>query len=273
MSGRNWNNALLTMLGGSQVSRCFLAQIDRDTGAPVRLTSHDQDVIADGQTFSKTPGFMLTRYTVKNGGDPATLDIELPISADGPIYADHIRRGAYRGGTIVVWITDFNNPDNREIIAQGYVGTAQFSDRIQGKLQLVTLADKLKDIFLPTLQPKCDYEFCGFYCGADETTWSRFGTVLTAPSRQRFTGTVGSPGSLSFTQGKITWMTGANAGAKAHIRRWQPVGIFDLVTETPFAIAPGDTYRVLAGCFQTRGACLAYDNLVRFPGFDFVTAA
>ena len=88
-----------------------------------------------------------------------------------------MRRGAWRGATIVVWIADTANPANRNIIAQGFVGRLDYTDRLDGKMELVTLADALKDVVLVSIQPACRWKFCGRQCGAVEATWTRAGTV------------------------------------------------------------------------------------------------
>ena len=101
--------------------------------------------VVGAETYIKTPGFTLSRYTVKTGGEAATLDFTIPLTDDGPILIEDVRRGAWRGATIVVSIADTANPANRNIIAQGFVGRLDFTDRLDGKLELVTLADALKD--------------------------------------------------------------------------------------------------------------------------------
>lgn len=270
---RDWNTGLVVLLGGTEITRCFLATLTNDVGQVVRLTSHDEDLTIGAEVFHKTPGFTLTRYTVKDGGQPATLDLQIPFDEDGPIFVDHIRRGAWRGGRITVWITNFLAPDQREILGTGWVGTTLFSNRIDGHLELVTKADKLRDIFLPTLQPKCDYEFTGNYCQVNAALHTRTGSVLATSSRRSFIITVASAGTLNFSKGRLNWTSGPNTGAKGWVRNWNPsTGITDMVSDFPFEPVIGNTFNILAGCEQNRPACAAYGNLIRFPGFDFVVA-
>lgn len=268
---RSWDAGLLAMLGGSEITRCYLAELANTTGQIVRVTNHDVDRVVGGDTYVKTPGFELSRYTVKNGGEAATIDFEMPLSDDGPILIEDVRRGAWRGATIVVWIANTATPANRNIIAQGFVGRTDFTDRLQGRIELVTLADALKDVVLLTIQPACPFKFCGRECGAPEATWTRTGTVAGAVSRRKFTATVASPGALNFTHGKVTWTSGDNAGATGWVRLWTPgTGMFEMVTDFPFEVAAGDDFDVLAGCQKNRADCAAYDNIDRYGGFDFV---
>jgi uncharacterized phage protein (TIGR02218 family) len=268
---RSWNATLLTMLGGSEISRCFLAELTSTTGQTVRVTSHDVDRVIGAETYLKTPGFNLTRYTVKNGGEAATIDFEMPLSDDGPILIEDVRRGAWRGATIVLWIAHTATPADRNVLAQGFVGRTDYGDRLQGSMELVTLADALKDIVLFTIQPACPWKFASRQCGAVEATWTRAGAVSSVTSRRKFTATITSPGTLSFTHGKVNWTSGDNAGAEGWVRQWTSgSGLFEMVTDFPFDIQAGDAFDVLAGCQKNRTDCAVYGQLDRYGGFDFV---
>lgn len=261
----------MAMLGGDEISRCYLAELTNPTGQIVRLTNHDVDKTIGAETYVKTPGFDLSRYTVKTGGEAATIDFSIPLTDDGPILIEDVRRGAWRGATIVLWIAPIATPAEREIIAQGFVGRTNFSDRLQGQMELVTLADALKDIVLYTVQPACPFKFAGRECGAPEATWTRTGTVTSVTSRRKFTATIVSPGTLGFTHGRVTWTSGANSGAQGWIRQWTSgSGLLEMVTDFPFDIELGDSFDVLAGCQKTRAACVAFNNVDRYGGFDFV---
>ncbi|BCH33118.1 hypothetical protein MesoLjLc_50480 [Mesorhizobium sp. L-8-10] len=269
---RNWSATLISMLSGEEITRCFLAELNNGITPVVRMTSFDADLPIGAETFSKSAGFNVSRYVVRTGGEAAALDIELPFSDDGPIYADHVRRGAWRGATAIIWIADFStSPPGREIIAQGFVGLTEFTDRLQGRIEIATLADAMKDIILPTIQTKCHFQFAGPRCGVNAATYTRTGEVTAVTNRRNFTATVTSPGSLNFTKGKVTFTSGANAGAKAWVRSWSSgTGVFEMVTDFPFDIQVGDDFSVLSGCEQDRAACVLYDNVNRFPGTEFV---
>jgi hypothetical protein len=165
---RSWSPTLVTGLASTESDRCFLAQLVSKTSQIVRLTSHDVDKVVGGNTYLKTPGFTLSRYTVRNGGAPATLDVRIPFSAEGPIYPNDVKRGGWRGAAITVWVALASSPSVREIVGNGFTGKTVFSDRLEGTLSLLTRADALKDIVLFTIQPKCKFLLYGTECGVDE---------------------------------------------------------------------------------------------------------
>jgi hypothetical protein len=71
--------------------------------------------------------------------------------------------------TITVWLVpDFDDPSDREILITGFVGKTGFSDRLTGQIEIITKADALADIILPTIQPECGYQLGGPYAAS---TW------------------------------------------------------------------------------------------------------
>jgi uncharacterized phage protein (TIGR02218 family) len=86
-----------------------------------------------------------------------------------------------------------------------------------------------------------------------------------------------------FTGGRLTWLSGANAGLFCEVRGHARPGplapaTLDLWQPLPEPIAPGDAFAVAAGCDKTVTTCGAkFDNAVNFRGFphmpgnDYVT--
>jgi uncharacterized phage protein (TIGR02218 family) len=271
----SWNPTLVSGLSDPQLGRCFLAQLVSRTGQIVRLISHDVDQVIGGFTYHHTPGFMLTRYTIRNGGAPATLDVTIPFDDEGPIYANDVKRGGWRGASITIWLMLIDRPATREIIATGFVGPTTFSDRLEGKIALLTRADALKDIVLFTIQPKCKFKLYGTECGVDETFNRLFGSVANVTNRRRFRSTVQPLSGFTFELGKIKFTSGNNAGnstgASGWIRQWDPAtGQFDMVTDFPYDIQVGDLIQASHGCAQNRASCAMFNNKDRYPGFEYV---
>jgi uncharacterized phage protein (TIGR02218 family) len=262
---------MMSVLESSEITRCLLVELDNGVTATVRLTSLDTDVVAGGNTFSHSGGVDGTRFSVKKGGAPAALDISLPFSDDGPIFAEHVRLGVWRGSTITVWLANFgNSPADREVLAEGFIGLTEFGDRLVGRMEVATLADVMKDIILYTVQPACPFIYGAAHCGLDLAPRTKSGTVTAVTNRKLFTATVTSPGSLDFTQGKVVFTTGDNTGSVQWVRRWTSgTGVFEMLTEFPFDIQIGDTFSVTDGCPHTRAACVERGNVDRYAGFDF----
>lgn len=73
-----------------------------------------------------------------------------------------------------------------------------------------------------------------------------------------------------FAYGKVTWLTGQNAGFSMEVKTFAP-GVVTLAMAMPYPIAVGDTYTITAGCDKTIGACNArYSNIVHFRGEPYI---
>ncbi len=69
-----------------------------------------------------------------------------------------------------------------------------------------------------------------------------------------------------YAGGMVTFTSGLNAGLKMETRT-NAAGSFTLALPMPFAIAPGDTYSILAGCDKTKPTCIARGNMVNHGAF------
>lgn len=129
--------------------------------------------------------------------------------------------------------------------------------------------------------------------GGSEPTWpgtlggtASDGTVTwTAFRARRLTGTVtGSSGRRNiqasgisvvanwFTEGFVTWLTGANAGDVRRVKNDTGAGVLTLHLSAFEDISAGDTFTVVAGCRKRfEQDCIAsHDNAARFGGFPFL---
>lgn len=263
---RDWSPTLVANLSGEEVTRCYMIEMNNGITPVVRLTDYDQDQTVVN-TFVHSPGFSVTKFTVANGGRPAGLDFNLPFDGDGPLYSDDIKRGVWRGATITIWLADFTNPSDREILISGFVGKTGYSDRLAGSIEIITKGDALADIILPTAQPKCWYQLGRGLCPVDIGPLTSTATVATVTNNANFT--ITTAGARDYTHGKAIFTSGDNAGAEDNIRLWVPgTGTVHMVTGFPFDIQVGDTLTISPGCKQDRADCARYGAINSFPGLD-----
>jgi uncharacterized phage protein (TIGR02218 family) len=267
---RSWSPTLVANLASEEATRCFMIEANNGITPVVRLTDIDKDLTVGLNTFAKSPGFTVSKWTVASGGRPSSIDFNLAIDANGPIYAEHVKRGAWRGALITIWIGDFTNPSDRAILVSGFIGLTQSTDRLSGKMQGITKADALADIILYTVQPKCSLQYGSLRCGATPTVFTA--TVATVTNNGKFTITVTNPDNLDLTHGKIVFTSGANAGAEGNTRRWvSGTSLVESVLPFPFDIQVGDALTISDGCDLSRAGpsgCKFHNNINRFTGFD-----
>jgi hypothetical protein len=99
-------------------------------------------------------------------------------------------------------------------------------------------------------------------------SFTKQGTVTLAYDRFRFEAGLMTDPADRFRYGKVTWLTGLNAGFTEAVRHFETVGAFTLVDEMPFDILTGDTFEAEVGCPQRISEdCIAtYDNVDNFVG-------
>jgi Phage conserved hypothetical protein BR0599 len=73
-----------------------------------------------------------------------------------------------------------------------------------------------------------------------------------------------------FDYGKLTWLTGQNAGVQADVLAWHGTSLLDLLLPTGNPIQVGDTFTITPGCDKHIATCFAKFNLgtcgSRVPG-------
>lgn len=267
-------SALQTMFEGSTVTPVWLLEVANRVGVTVRLSSSGENIsTADSPsvTFLGDPGFNMTSVTYSADGFPATVDITIPVDASGPVYADHVKRGLWRKATAALYVADITNPDNRMLMAAGFIGNSSFSDSISGTLEIATKGEQLGDIILFKVQPKCNYTFGDTNCGFDLSTRELSGTIASVTTNGKFTVTISNPDDWNFNfGGGFKFTSGNNSGDSRIIRKW--TGGTSLVELTePFCldVEVGDTFTMHAGCARNRAACAGYDRLNSYSGYDY----
>jgi len=76
-----------------------------------------------------------------------------------------------------------------------------------------------------------------------------------------------------FAYGSVTFLTGANKGYSTEVKSFAP-GVVAVALPFPFAVAPGDTYMIVAGCDRTFGTCKTrFNNVAHFRGEPYVPGA
>ena len=74
-----------------------------------------------------------------------------------------------------------------------------------------------------------------------------------------------------FSQGVITFTSGANNGQSAYVAQYDGDGTVHLLVSLPAVPTAGDTFTIVPGCDKQQPTCLhKYNNLINFGGTPFV---
>ena len=263
------------------LARCWL--ITRRDGVKMGFTDHDRDLSFDGVVFEASTGM-----------DGATLESSTGLSVDngeavGALSAlgltdEDILAGRYDDAEILHWWVNWQDTSERVLMMRGSLGEI----RQQGnafEVELRGLAERLNRPIGRAFVKTCDRELGDAKCGVDLSNpiyateavvgEAVRGSVVVAQGLDAF-----APG--WFTNGRLTWSSGANAGVVAVVKQDLVIGgvrRLELWEAPALPVAIGDSYRLVAGCDKLAGTCrVKFDNFLNFRGFphipgeDWVTA-
>lgn len=262
-------------------AQCWI--ITRSDGVVYGFTTLDVPVVCRGVTCYPCDSLMATAAEhstmLGTAGDMEATG----IISDSGISAEDIQAGLFDRATIEVWNQPWDNVTN-EIpfrIAAGTLGSVTFGLN-QYTFQVRTDAAKLKQTaLLETYTPGCRYQFGNqrdSRCPVDLTTITVSGTVdatvvansSTMSTRRAFIDSTRAEAPGFFNFGRLTWLTGDNAGHSSEVKSSDGSTIV-LWDTMPNVIRIGDTYDIHPGCDKTKSGHLLYNaDMVDFGGFPDV---
>ena len=112
----------------------------------------------------------------------------------------------------------------------------------------------------------CDYDLGEPRCGVDLTPYTFTQNITAITSRYQFT-LSGSFTEGQFNRGKITFITGNNAGVTRDVATNDSGNQVTLWQPMPYSISVGDEVSMVQGCGKTLYDCITrYDNAIKFDG-------
>lgn len=268
--------------GATHLCRCWLVR--RRDGKALGFTDHDEDITFDGTIFRASSGLSASALQTGIG---LSVDNGQAIGAlsDAAVNEAEIRGGKFDKAEILHWLVDWHRPDLRVLIFRGHFGEIRRADNAF-EVELRGLSEALNVPTGRSILKTCDRVLGDAKCCVDVSQAAYFrntaaragssGTRIIVEAMHEFT-------DGWFAQGTIHWLDGLNLGEKASIKtdRASSGGGRELVLwQAPLrAIAPGDRFRIVAGCDKRVETCRGkFKNLLNFRGFphvpgeDWVTA-
>ncbi len=272
---RDLSASMRDKLASGLTTFCHCWLLQRTDGVKIGFTDHDEDVTFDGVTYERLAGMTASAVTQTLALNVDTMDIA------GALQSDHLNEsdlaaGLYDNASLTLFLVDWTGVNDRDIVFCGSVGEISrglnaFTTEMRG------LSHALNQERGRLYQRSCDADLGDSRCTVDLTspTYKGSGTVDGVATNHTF-----SAGGLDgyqdgwFTGGKVTWLTGANAGAvmeiKFHVNNGAEVS-FELWETMPFDIALGDTFSVTAGCDKSLATCRdRFNNVPNFRGFPYI---
>lgn len=141
---------------------------------------------------------------------------------------------------------------------------------VTGKITYSTPTELLDQNFPAwVFMSECNNQFGDSMCGVNPSNYAMSGAVNSSvvPGESYF-GTNLVKEDDYFSLGRITFVTGANAGQSASVRKQAADGTISTVPALPNVPVVGDTFIITPGCPLTFLACgQKFNNSLRFAGF------
>lgn len=254
-------------LKGTVTSHCFVWIICREDGVVFGFTDHDQSLNLKDVTCDPQTGL--------NGSEASTL---LGLATSGSevegalvskrISATDIEIGLYDGAAVESYLVNWAEPSQHLLLHRWTIGKitrsgTKFVAEIKGA------AAQFDTIHGRRVLRQCDAELGDQRCGinaADLRFLAQGAVVDVALPDIRLSGLDGVQSGW-FSNGKLTWKTGANAGRSAVVIGHENEHV--RLRELPvFPIVAGDRFSISAGCDKSFAQCKKkFANSVNFRGF------
>jgi len=263
---------LAAHLAGGATTLCHCWALTRRDGARLGFTDHDRDLRFGGLTYAARSGLEAAEASTELGFAIGGGEVAGALSAVGLTDAD-IAGGLYDAAAVETWLVDWHRPETRLLLAIGTVGEVcragtAFVAELRG------LMDQLDAERGRTYRATCGADLGDARCRVDRTD-ARFattGTVLAVPEPGRLAAALaGSFAHGWFAGGRLAWIGDGQAGQEAEIRdQAGATGTIhlELWQAPPRPVAPGDRFRLTAGCDKRLATCREkFANVPNFQGF------
>ncbi|MFC0241245.1 DUF2163 domain-containing protein [Rhodopseudomonas telluris] len=267
--------------GVTTLAQCWILR--RRDGAVLGFTDHDRDLIIEGIACRAGTGFAASEAAQRFDLSVDGAEISGALADDLLSEAD-LAAGRYDAAAIESWLVDWSAPSLRLLTARGTLGEVRREGRAF-TAELRGLADLLSQESGRLYTAACGADLGDGRCRVDlgSAAWRGAGSVAATfgVSTLAVAGLDGFAAGL-FTGGRLSWSSGANAGAAIEIKQHRVVAgqvRLSLWQATADPIAPGDAFILTAGCDKRFATCRdRFGNAANFRGFpqipgnDFVVS-
>jgi uncharacterized phage protein (TIGR02218 family) len=245
-------------------------KLTRQDATVMGFTSHDAPLIIAGITYEASTGFTPSAIDSKAGLAVDNLDVQGMLTSASVTETD-IAAGLYDFAEVEVFQVNYEDLSQGVLpLRRGFLGKIEMKDgqfvaEIRGMNQ--ALSQTIGELYSPSCRAKFGDGRCKVVMSP---SFIKTGTITSVRDRQVFTDNGRGESDDFFSQGKITFTGGNNAGLSMEINRFAD-GTFTLVFPMPYSVEVGDGYSAEAGCDKTLTTCAAkFSNAVNFRGEPFI---
>jgi len=247
----------------------YLVKITRKDGAEKGFTTHDRDLTIDSVTYKAENSLTPSAIESSAGLSVDNLDITGALSSEDITDAD-IAAGLYDFARIDVYACNWSDLSQGAVhLRRGWMGqVARIGNSYTAEVR--GLHDLLQRPVGDYYTPECRFDLGDCNCGVALSSYS--GNVTNVIDSLSFCDAAQSAADGALDYGKLTWVTGENAGQSADVKKWDAdAKQFTLWLPAPNPIKFGDAYSVCFGCDKRFSTCKnKFANAANFGGFPHV---
>src|SRR5215217_1805466 len=261
--------SLATHLSEGVTTLCRCWRLMRHDGAVLGFTDHDRDLFFAGTVFAARSGLEAAEASAELGFAVGGGEVAGALVSAGITESD-IAAGLYDDAAVETWLVNWAAPGERLLLDTGAIGEIRRADgafvaEVRGLMH--RLDEERGRLYRAT----CSADLGDERCGVELPRFTEAGTVASTDGALSITATGLGFADSACTGGRLTWMSGANAGLSVEVKGHRRLGAtseLDLWQRAPRAIAPGDRFEVTAGCDKRHATCRdRFANAVNFRGF------
>jgi uncharacterized phage protein (TIGR02218 family) len=263
--------ALQAHLDSATTTLCWCWKITRRDNLVLGFTDHDTPVAFNSTTYQAASGFTASEVQSSLGLSVDNLNVMGALSS-ASLNEDDLAAGLFDNAAIEIWRVNWASPGQRVLMRKGSLGEVRrgktgFEAEVRG------LAHLLNQPMGRVYAHGCDANLGDANCTVTLTPATA--AVATPLDARRFIATgLASFASGWFSAGKLSFISGANAGQAMEVKRHTLAGstvTIELWQAMSQPIAPGDTFTVTPGCDKQFATCKAkFANARNFRGFPYM---
>jgi uncharacterized phage protein (TIGR02218 family) len=266
--------------GATTLCRCW--RVTRRDGVVQGFTDHDENLVFDSTAFRAGTGFEGSEIEARLGFAVTGTELHGALSSE-TLGEDDLAAGRYDDAKIELFLVDWSNAENRLLLRAGNLGEVRRED-LAFSAEVRGIASRLDEEKGRIFAATCDADLGDTRCKIDLThsVYRGEGTIAVLEGTGIFTAEgLDDFADDWFTQGRLQWTSGANAGLAIEIKEHRMAGDvrLSLWQKMPSPLAIGDAFTVTAGCDKRFATCrekfantLNFRGFPHLPGNDFVVA-
>lgn len=256
--------------GATTLCRAWIVR--RGDGQTLGFTDHDKALVVDGVVCEAASSMDATAVESTTGLAVDNSQAVGALSSAGITDLD-VETGKFDGAEVWHWLVNWRDTSQAILQFRGTLGEIRrggggFEAELRG------LSEALNKPIGRAYLRQCDRVLGDNKCGVDLFADGFVAEDVVDTSKGRRVVELKHLGDFEedwFLHGKVSWLTGANAGAEGLVKvdyKRGLVHVIELWEETKFAIENGDTLRLHAGCDKHAETCKAkFANFLNFRGF------